>query len=373
MSHELICSWLGLPPDCWPPDHYRLLGLPTGESDVARIEQQVHQRIETLRRYQMMYPEQATEAMNRLAQAFVCLTEPAAKKAYDEQVLGSVGGVQGLGGVPPPKTPGPIPQARSDLTPPPVRAVPPPLPAPAATEPDNPHVWLGTPGANGPAPPPIRVPPPVRVPPPLPVAPPTEEQQPAAPPEPPPPPAEPIDPIREAAQRSEAARRGLASRPALHRRVLLTRKLLRLWHRLGAHLDDPDRKLTRGEAAAMKKVLDQIEEDGTTFPLLGEAGQPGYLILSLTQFDRSKDLLSLDRAVRESLKRDWEAGLKFLEFHRDFLRAELAAYRQRGRGERLVLAARAWLNDRPMVALLIFGGVLAVMLAWITYWWKTAM
>ena len=27
MDHDLICSWLGLPPRTWPPDHYRLLGL----------------------------------------------------------------------------------------------------------------------------------------------------------------------------------------------------------------------------------------------------------------------------------------------------------------------------------------------------------
>ena len=34
MTHERICSWLGLPPDQgWPPDHYRLLGLEPGESD----------------------------------------------------------------------------------------------------------------------------------------------------------------------------------------------------------------------------------------------------------------------------------------------------------------------------------------------------
>ena len=88
MSHELICSWLGLPPDCWPPDHYRLLGLPPGENDLALIEQRVHQRLDAVRRYQARHPEQATEAMNRLAQAFVCLTEPAAKKTYDQELLG---------------------------------------------------------------------------------------------------------------------------------------------------------------------------------------------------------------------------------------------------------------------------------------------
>src|SRR6516164_10940398 len=89
MSHELICAWLGLPPDePWPPDHYRLLGLDRGESNAELIEQRVHQRLDAVRCYQMMHPEQATEAMNRLAQAFVCLTEPAAKKVYDADLLG---------------------------------------------------------------------------------------------------------------------------------------------------------------------------------------------------------------------------------------------------------------------------------------------
>src|SRR5215207_2282322 len=89
MSHHLICTWLGLPADAWPPDHYRLLGLEPGETDTALIEQRVHQRLDSVRRYQMMHPEQATEAMNRLAQAFVCLTEPAAKRAYDQSLPGA--------------------------------------------------------------------------------------------------------------------------------------------------------------------------------------------------------------------------------------------------------------------------------------------
>src|SRR5438067_7142704 len=83
MSHELICTWLGLPPGDWPPDHYRLLGLEPGESDCARIEQCVHQRLEAVRRYQLLHPELVTEAMNRLAQAYVCLTDPEARQAYD--------------------------------------------------------------------------------------------------------------------------------------------------------------------------------------------------------------------------------------------------------------------------------------------------
>ena len=36
-----------------------------------------------VRRYQLTHPELATEAMNRLAQALCCLTDPVTKRAYD--------------------------------------------------------------------------------------------------------------------------------------------------------------------------------------------------------------------------------------------------------------------------------------------------
>ena len=35
--------------------------------------------MERLRRYQLAHPDAVTDAMNRLAQALVCLTDPAAK------------------------------------------------------------------------------------------------------------------------------------------------------------------------------------------------------------------------------------------------------------------------------------------------------
>jgi len=87
MSDEWICSCLRLPPDSWPPDHYTLLGLDLGEADSSRIEQRVQERMEKLRPYQLTHPDQATEAMNRLAQALVCLTDPAARHAYDAFLL----------------------------------------------------------------------------------------------------------------------------------------------------------------------------------------------------------------------------------------------------------------------------------------------
>jgi hypothetical protein len=87
MMHEQICQILGLSAEAWPPDHYTLLGLKRGESDRQLIEQRVHERMRQLRTYQLSYPDQATEAMNRLAQAYGCLTDPPARQAYDKSLL----------------------------------------------------------------------------------------------------------------------------------------------------------------------------------------------------------------------------------------------------------------------------------------------
>src|SRR5439155_1288103 len=78
---QQICTWLGLPPGCWPPDHYTLLGLPPCEPDIERIEQKIHERLMRLRCYQLSNPALATEAMTCLAKAFDCLTNEQCKKA----------------------------------------------------------------------------------------------------------------------------------------------------------------------------------------------------------------------------------------------------------------------------------------------------
>jgi hypothetical protein len=80
---EVMCTWLGLAPGSWPPNHYVLLGLPLGEADVERIEHSVHERLMRIRCYQLSHPCQATEAMMRLAKAWDCLTNPQSKKEYD--------------------------------------------------------------------------------------------------------------------------------------------------------------------------------------------------------------------------------------------------------------------------------------------------
>jgi sugar lactone lactonase YvrE len=112
MEHELICAWLHLPAGSWPPDHYTLLGLEPGEADVRRIEEQAGARMQQVRRYQLTYPEPATEAMNRLAQALVCLTDPEARRAYDARLRVRQPARAGARGTAPPaeedRTPAPL-------------------------------------------------------------------------------------------------------------------------------------------------------------------------------------------------------------------------------------------------------------------------
>jgi hypothetical protein len=84
--NSLICERLGLAIENWPPDHYALLGLERGQGDSRTIEDRVHERMQRVRPLQIAYPEEATEAMNRLAQALSCLTDPALRDRYDESL-----------------------------------------------------------------------------------------------------------------------------------------------------------------------------------------------------------------------------------------------------------------------------------------------
>ena len=69
----------GSPPGPWPPDHYALLGLVPASCDPTLVEGTVLDRMAQLRPHQLLHPDLVTEGMNRLAQALVCLTDPAAR------------------------------------------------------------------------------------------------------------------------------------------------------------------------------------------------------------------------------------------------------------------------------------------------------
>jgi hypothetical protein len=145
--------------------------------------------------------------------------------------------------------------------------------------------------------------------------------------------------------------------------VATTRHLLRLWHKMRKHLADPEKRLSKADASELKKLIEQAEEAVEDFPLLGEAGQPGYLIVSLTTLDRARDLRNLTPRERESLQRDWQAGLRFLEGHRDFLREELKANRRRGWIARMIRAARSTLNEQPACAAVVLVALVALGIA----------
>jgi hypothetical protein len=366
MDHDLICTWLGLPPGTWPPDHYRLLGLQAGEENAEVIERHVHQRLDTVRCYQITHADLATEAMNRLAQAFVCLTDPSSKKTYDAQ-LGIVA---------------PAAQPSTGETP---ASAPPPQ--------ANPIDWLPTPGPEAVpvAPPPspalvsnqsAAASPPTRLPPPLPTvvpaavetgeAPAEQAAPPMAIPVPTPLPTglplEPVDPVQEAAQ-SGPALRGIATKRGIYQRIARTRRLLRLWNDLGKYISQPKRRLSRSaDGPELIRLLSEITDLLRGFPpLLGEAGQPGYLVLALTQVDTIKVFQSFSPHQREALSRDWSSAIKLLTAHRDFLRRELRALRKRPFRQRILRASWSLIVDQPGTVLLLLA-LLAINVAlWRSY------
>lgn len=321
MTHDIICEWLGLPAGSWPPDHYRLLGLEPCESDTALIEQRVHLRLESVRGYQMMHPDQATEAMNRLAQAYVCLTEPATKKQYDAVLLGTAAPAAAEVAVAePPETASqfrdPLAWLFGPALPRSLSATPPPLSRLAALPP------AVQPQTIKPA------------------------EQPANPVEP----AEHVDSVIAAARESGPARRGLGTKRGLYTRVVATRKLLRVWEQLGTYLEPAKRRLSRSaDGPELSRLFQEMTVLLRRFPrLLGAAGQPGYLVVMLCQQeDMARSFQALDPSQREALSRDWAAGQKLLTAHKDFLRQEIRTRRKRTLKERITRATWAAVADQP--------------------------
>jgi hypothetical protein len=359
MSKEMICAWLGLPADRWPPDHYTLLGLERGEADPQRIEQCVHRRLECLRPYQLKHPEQVTEALTRLAQAFDCLTHPERRQAYDASLAGEPAPAE----TPPGGTVGTAGTATLPAT----LSV---CPSDPLVSPSDPLAWLFGPWNQsalaesveekhwGAVPPPA-----VRVPPAEPAVAPVVGISAAAAAADPAPVAAP-DPVAEAAA-SVAARRGLGTKRALYYRIARTRQLLAAWEQVGRYVGDPERRLVRkAEAESMLRQLEAIRELLHEFPpLLGQAGQPGYSVIALARQPLIvQTFQSLLPSQREVLARHWQEGRELLRAHRRFLRAELRALKRRSRWARSLSALGQFLAAR-VGWWLALGGLVAVNLA----------
>ena len=339
MKHATICTWLDLSDEEWPPNHYRLLGLKAGEDDPRVIEENVQERMEWVRQYQLTHPELATEAMNRLAQAFVCLTDPHTKSQYDQQLYGA-----------PLATPSQRSQESTAL----------------GVE-REPQAWLSqamqarqeAPSAIVEAAP-IAIPAPDRDPPDLIEDEPEDEQDEELPPPSPP------DPAVEAA-RTASAQKGLGTRRAFYYRLARTRALIRAWDALEPFLNEPERRLERpAEARKLIRLLTQARRELEHFPpLLGNAGQPGYLVVALArQQVVVPTFQTLLGSQRQALARDWRAGHKLLLAHKDFIRHELAAHRKRSWFGRRLRMVRAFLNDHPGGWLIVLGLLALAIALW---------
>jgi len=357
MGHEQIFEWLQIPARTWPPDHYVLLGLQPGESDISLIEQQVHERMERVRVYQLANPEPATEAMNRLAQALICLTDVRSKRIYDQALLG---------------TRDPL------LDPPPVRRAPYLSPKPAPPD------WLF--GAGNPSreedvqqglgkslaswetePPPRRlmpepapidaagaVPQPVEAP--FAETATVPESNGASVPQLPPPAAKtpPNTPLYEPSR----WRRGLGTRRALYRRIAWQRQLHSAWLGAGKYLNRPTRLLHRpAEATDFIEQMQTLRAQLKMLPLFGDAGQPGYLVLTLARQQMMVPTLqTLLPSQRQALARDWQAGLAVLNSQRAFLRQETRALRQRSKWRQGLRVLVTSVLEHP--------GTLVLLVAW---------
>jgi hypothetical protein len=356
MDCQLICQWLGLPATAWPPDYYVLLGLPPGEGDTARIEQHAHERLARLRCYQITHPEQATEAMNRLAQAMVCLTDPDSKRRYDaglglrgngkhqatpqeQQAPGAAAALDWAKTPPPVRVPTASEAAQAAVAPP---AMPAPVPPPVAPLVGAAPLLLAAPSdASGVLPPIVLS-------------------------------ALPADPVLEAARSSPEARRGLGTRRALLERLLVTRELMRLWDQVGRYLARPKRRLAKpAEDGDLTRRLTRMDRQLLDFPrLLGQAGQPGYRVVMLAREEHVAEAFkALGPDERETLALDWKIARGVLAAHLQFVRKKVKTLRRLKWWKRLLRPGRVWVNDHPgwALAAVLFA---FLFIALSSYYWR---
>ena len=77
-------SWLSIPPEEQPPNHYRLLGVKFLESNADVIENAADRQMAHVRSHQAGKHSAASQkVLNELSAARICLLSPERKAAYD--------------------------------------------------------------------------------------------------------------------------------------------------------------------------------------------------------------------------------------------------------------------------------------------------
>ncbi len=80
-------TWLGIPPEDQPPNHYRLLGIAPFEDQATAIEHAADRQMAHLRTLQTgKHPALSQRLLNEVATARVCLLNTEKKAAYDRQL-----------------------------------------------------------------------------------------------------------------------------------------------------------------------------------------------------------------------------------------------------------------------------------------------
>lgn len=333
MNAELLRGWLGLE-ETWPPEPHRLLGVEPGERDLARIENHVQERLAKLRCHQLAHPEEATEGMNRLAQAFVALMDGCPKPAppVSENAIGET--------PMPPTTSDTITDRRTQLdwqaAPPPVRrSTPTPIVTPA----------LPTLVVNG-----------------------QTKEIPTA--KPAPGDVANTQLIQQLAEESAEGRAGLGTLKTVIRRVDDTRRLLTAWNAAGRWLRDPKRKLVKAaDDQELSRHLAAVHAALQDYPaILGHPGTPGYRVAGTARLKLGAFFIrGMDLPHRELLSLDWTNGRKVLLAHRRFLRQHLKKLRRRGPMALAMHAVRSFVNDHPYVTTF---GVIAIAVLAAVVWFK---
>src|SRR5262249_48717732 len=152
---------------------------------------------------------------------------------------------------------------------------------------------------------------------------------------------------------------------ALYRRISQTRHLLQAWVEAGEYLSHPERRLSKPtEATDLIYWMGTIRTNLRSFRnLLGEAGQPGYLVVALAgQQVIVPTFQTLLPSQREILARDWQTGRRVLIEYRQQLRHQLRLLRRRSLPSRLLKPVSTTLRSYPGLLCLLLG-LLALALA----------
>ncbi len=364
MDYIRICRWLGLPTDQWPPNHYELLGLDKSQEKLVYLEVHVQERLRLVRSYQLSHPELATEAMNRLAEAYACLSDPTARERYNRQHGFDIPAAE-----PPPvrreETPAPLARPMTDTV---THGMPtvviwtkegsPPVRQPSGEGAQSPEVSsppLGKGGTGGDVPgstPPYQggeksdtftaASTPSK-----------EEAEP-----------EPPDPVLVAAQKSWRAWKGMWTRATLEERLAQTQSLLQAWRQLKRYLGHADHPLHPRQRKDLQLRLERVDRLRDAIPLLlGEPGQPGYRVAILARDENPpRAFQEMGADERELLAQDWKKSGLLLSSHIEFLETELRELNREGvlvrsfRPVRSFLVQRAgWFVGAVLVGIALIG------------------